>query len=447
MRVAFTTTLLMASLFLAAVAAGPQEGQEAEEPRQEKKAAEAVQEEGGYDQEEGRYGDAPKEFVPYHRTRKCYWRYFGDPTVFRGAGRDRPEPTGLESVKIGLIAPVEEGAVDLEIGRMVQRGVTLAFDEANASGGYKGKVPYEIVVRNDSGLWGASSNTAVDLAYGEKVWAMIGSVDGANSHIALRVVLKAEVMMVNTSCTDPTLTETAIPWLIRTYPDDRQYGYRLAWHVFNERGHEKVAVMRSNDKYGRMGIAEFRDSARRLGHPLVLEVRYVPKGKEGFDAQIERIRASGADAIVLWGGAHEAGRITAAVRAAGLTQPIYGSERLVSPTFLAAAGEAAEGVTAPYPIDLDRKDEAWTGFEKKFVDRFGAKPDAFATFSYDGARMLIGAIEEVGLNRARIRDVLCDLRSYEGVAGAMRFDPRHDNLGRLYLYQVRDGRFEKLEGK
>ena len=34
--------------------------------------------------------------------------------------------------------------------------------------------------------------------------------------------------MVNTGTTDPTLTETAIPWILRCMADDRQQGYALA---------------------------------------------------------------------------------------------------------------------------------------------------------------------------------------------------------------------------
>jgi ABC-type branched-subunit amino acid transport system substrate-binding protein len=121
------------------------------------------------------------------------------------------------------------------------------------------------VVREDAPLWGSAANIMVDLAFTEGVLAVIGSVDGTATHVALRVGLKAEVMMVNTASSDQTMTETNIPWLIRVFPDDRQHGYRLATMVVKERGSRRIAVLRSNDRYARMGIRLFNDSARRLG--------------------------------------------------------------------------------------------------------------------------------------------------------------------------------------
>jgi len=390
------------------------------------------------------YGGTPRALVPYRRTKQVYRRFFEEPPAFRGAGRDKAPPPGLKRVKIGLLAPIEGGA-DADIGRSILHGVTLAFNEANAGGGYRGRMPYALVARNDVGLWGASSNALVDLAYREQVWAVIGSVDGANTHIALRVALKAEVVIVNTACTDPTLTETAIPWLLRCYPDDRQYGYRLARFVFTERNHRRVAVLRSNDKYGRMGVAEFTDAARRLGYPLVVEVRYAP-GATDFSAQFDRIRKAGVEAVVLWSKARDAGRIVKAMRAAGMKHAVYGTDRLVSPAFLAEAGEAGEGVVAVSPTNPDRREAVWKVFRTTYRDAFGEEPDAFAAFSYDGTRLLLQAVDRGGLNRVRIRDALARITRFEGVSGTMRFDATHNNLGTIHVVQVREGRFAAVAG-
>ena len=74
--------------------------------------------------------------------------------------------------------------------------VPSTIEEWNARGGYlKRKIPFELVVSNDNGLWGSSGNEIVKQAYEEKVWGILGTIDGANSHIAIRVALKAEVLM------------------------------------------------------------------------------------------------------------------------------------------------------------------------------------------------------------------------------------------------------------
>jgi len=398
---------------------------------------------GGYAAADSSYGATPEAFVPYRQTESVYWRFFESPQEFRGPGREKAPPADLQSVKIGMMAPLT-ARYDAAIGEAMVRGATLAVEEANQRGGFRGELPFELLVRDDSGPWGATSNTLVELAYEEKVWAVVGSLDGAATHVALRVALKAEIPLVNTASTDPTVNETAIPWLICCYPDARQYGYRLARLIFEEQGHRRVAVFRSNSRYGRMGIGEFTDAARRLGAPLVLEVRHNP-GERAFDAQIERIRKLEAEALVVWSDAEDAGAIVAALRAAGIEAPIYGPDRLLAARFFAAAGAAAEGVRAVCPLDPGSDDARWTEFQRGFRERFGAAPDAFAAFSYDGLRLLLEALGRSGLNRALLRDELAALKRFEGVAGPMRFDATHNNLGTIHVLRARGGRFVAAE--
>jgi len=99
----------------------------------------------------------------------------------------------------------------------------MAIDEVNAQGGYCGK-PFRLKVHNDGALWGSSSNEIVKMVYDEKVWAMLGSISGDSTHIALRVSLRAELPIVNSAATDPTIPETIIPWILTSIQDDRVQG-------------------------------------------------------------------------------------------------------------------------------------------------------------------------------------------------------------------------------
>jgi ABC-type branched-subunit amino acid transport system substrate-binding protein len=385
------------------------------------------------------YGRTPTELVPYGRSPDPYRRFYQEPLAFRGPGRDEPAPAGLRSVRIGLLAPIEE-TEDTPAGLGLLRGAQLALAEANAAGGHDG-LPFELVSRNDQALWGSSANTLIDLAYRERVWALIGSIDSNSTHVALRAALKAELCIVNVGSSDPTMTETGIPWIVRITPDDRQTGYRLARLVFEELGHSRVAVLRSSDRYGRFGVKEFRDAARRLGRPLPMEILIRP-GADDFDSQLERLAAAQADAVVLWTKSREAGRLVREMRRRGIDQPVFGTDRLVSQEFLETAGAAAEGVVATAWADLDRSEDArWTEFRRRYEDRYGESPNAVAAYGYDAARLVVAAIEQAGLNRARIRDELMGLRGYSGVAGTIELDATSNNVSPPLLARVKGGRF------
>ena len=119
-------------------------------------------------------------------------------------------PSHAKEIKIGLITPLS-GDVKT-YGESVRNSFVIAVEEANAKGGYlRRRVPFEMVVTNDNGLWGSSGNEIIKMTYTNDVWAILGTIDGANSHIAIRVALKAEVLMINSGDTDPTFIETNIP--------------------------------------------------------------------------------------------------------------------------------------------------------------------------------------------------------------------------------------------
>ena len=111
----------------------------------------------------------------------------------------------------------------------------LAIEEANEKGGYKG-IPFKLMLHNDVGLWGAAANEVVKMD-DEGVWAWVGTIDDLNSHVAIKATLKLTIPNVNSSDPDPTFTETAIPWVIRTIPDDRQSNYALVNYIYRIKGH------------------------------------------------------------------------------------------------------------------------------------------------------------------------------------------------------------------
>ncbi len=50
----------------------------------------------------------------------------------------------------------------------------------------------------------------------------------------------------------------------------------LARRIFTELGLKRVAILRVNNRYGRFGVPKFRDASRRLGHPVVIEQKFMP---------------------------------------------------------------------------------------------------------------------------------------------------------------------------
>ncbi len=405
------------------------------------------------DREVAPYAGEPADLSPYAKFAAPYDLNYIHPNIYSGAGRDLPEPKNLTEVRIGFFGPIEHNPESV-FGLRMLNGAQLAVEEANARGGYGGK-PFHLMLHNDYDnwqaktvygddrptdptIWGSASNEVVKMVYDDQDWAIFGSISSESTHIALRVALRAEIPIVNSASTDPTIPETYIPWYFTDLQDDRVQCLTLARRIFTELGLKRVALLRVNSRYGRFGVIKFRDAARRLGHPVVIEQKYLP-GDTDYSKQLQVIRSSRADAIVLWTDETQAALILKQMRAAGMKQRVFGAYRTLGPTLLADAGEAAEGFEAVYPYDPARNDPRWLAFNRRFEDRFHEKPEQFASLAYDAMNALLDSICEAGLNRARIHDALANIEQYDGVTGHMIFDPNQKNVAPMYLGTVHNG--------
>jgi branched-chain amino acid transport system substrate-binding protein len=390
---------------------------------------------------------------PYSKFAAPYDLNYVHPNIYAGAGRDIPVPKDLTEVRIGFFGPIEH-TPDAVFGQRMLHGAQFAVDEANARGGYGGK-PFRLMLHNDydnwqagavygedrptdPSIWGSASNEVVKMVYDDQDWAIFGSISSESTHIALRVALRAEIPIVNSASTDPTIPETYIPWYFTDLQDDRVQSYTLARRIYTELGLKRVAILRINSRYGRFGVIKFRDASRRLGHPPVIEQKFLP-GDTDFTRQLKVIQGSRADAIVLWTDEIPAADILKQMRALGMEQRVFGSYRTLGPELLSEAGPAADGFEAVFPYDPTRNDPRWLTFNQSFTARFHEKPEQFASLAYDAMNALLDSICKAGLNRARIHDALANIDTWNGVTGKMVFDPNQKNVAPMYLGTAHDG--------
>ncbi len=400
------------------------------------------------------YAGEPQDLQPYAKFSQPYDVNYVQPNRYFGAGRDIPDPTDISEVRIGFIGPIAKQA-DQVFGLRMLHGAQLAIDDANARGGYGG-TPFRLMIHDDynnwqfgaeygserptaSAIWGSPADEAVKMIYDEKDWAIFGSINSESTHIILRVALRAEIPIVNSASTDPTIPETYIPWYFTDIQDDRVQCYSLARRIFTEMGLKRVALLRVNNRYGRFGVIKFRDAARRLGHPVVIEQKFLP-GDTDYRRALHIIQDSRADGIVVWADEAQAAGILLQMRELGMKQRVFGSYRTLGDELLAQAGPAAEGFEAVFPYDPTRTNPKWSGFQQRYEAKFQEKPEQFAALAYDAMNALLDSICRAGLNRARIHDALSQIYEYDGVTGHMVFDPNNKNVSPMYLGAVRDGR-------
>ena len=124
---------------------------------------------------------------------------------------------------------------------------------------------------------------------------------------------------------------------------------------------------------------------------------------------------------------------------------LMGAEGIFDPSFLAAAGAAAEGTyVTSQAVPPARPSGARADWDRRYRERFRSAPNGFAAHAYDAMGAALAAIERAGKNdRAAVRDALLATHDYDGVLGTWSFTASGDtSLTAMSIVQARDGRWD-----
>lgn len=348
---------------------------------------------------------------------------------FYGPGRELEAPDSLSAVRLGLTGPSKGVA-----GAQLRQGVELALEEANAAGGYRG-LPYEIVFRSDDGQWGVVAQQVVRLAYEDRVWAVIGSLDGERAHAAELVAAKLWVPVVTPGAGDLTIDYANVPWMFRLMPDDRSQADLLLGEA-QRNDWKRLVLVTEGKRDARLASERLFEAARDHGQPIALHVEYNPYAPSEV---LPRLMRAEGDALLVWGRPEGAVELIAGLRREGLSVPVLVPSLMVLPE-VAARGDALGELLGAAPVDLDADYPSLQQFRTRFLQQTGSPPSYIAAFAYEAARMVVTAVERVGLNRARIRDELARMR-YAGLTGEVAFNSLGGNRRQPLLVLLRDRRW------
>ena len=360
-----------------------------------------------------------------------------EPLDFRGPGRDAPEPDVAEVV-IGWFGPGDPGHPDFGD---YWRGATLALEQENAAGGYRGK-PFRLEAAWSQSPWKAGVLAVTRLVYDRGAWAVIGGVSGTTTHLAVQLALKSRFTLLSPGSTDATADDASVPWLFALPPSDVAIAQTLAAAVARPAGEGPLAVVAGADHDAHAAVVALRRSlaARKTVPAALVEV---PAEDPDLASVARAVLAPSPTRVVVLASPVHAAAIVRAVRAAGFGGRLLGGAGLARAAFVRAAGEAAEGVVAPALVEPSL-DAAFAG---AYEARWGEPPDAAAALGADAVRIVAAAVRAAGLNRARIRDAVRALSPWSGASGRVSWDPRGRTERRPALGTWHAGRLVRGAGE
>lgn len=348
-------------------------------------------------------------------------------------------PASAQTIKVGVFGPLTGDAAAM--GSSEKEAVDLAVKEKNDAGGIRGK-KVEVVYGDDAGKPEEAVNVAKRLISRDEVLITIGSISSPASLAASQVSRQSETPQIVVAGTAQRITTQGNKWVFRSPVPDTKLVADLAGFI-NEKFPKlkKFAFLYVNDDFGRGGFEAFKAAGQKYGFEIVADERYT-RGDIDFTAQLGRIKASPAQAMIEWSRYTEGALIAKQYVQTGLNLVRFGSDGVATPKYIELGGPAVDGVyfTTHFSVATGADIPAARTFIYKYQKAFGRVPDAYAAEAYDAITLALLAIEKAGKeDRAAVRDALAGL-SFESVRGPFKFDEKGDPLLVTHVVKIVDGK-------
>jgi branched-chain amino acid transport system substrate-binding protein len=316
----------------------------------------------------------------------------------------------------------------------------LVAKKLNAKGGVLG-MQVKVVPQDDQCKPEFATNAAFKLV-SENVTVALGHICSGATKAALPIYNDSKVVVMSPSATNPPLTTSGdYPNFFRTIARDDAQGYMAAGFAINDLGAKKIAVIHDKGDYGK-GFAEFAKKFvdENSGSETVLFEGVTP-GAVDYSAVVQKVKRSGAEAVIFGGYHPEASKIVMAMRKKNMEIPFVSDDGVKDPTFIKVAQKFAEGVYATGPQDISGN--ALHGVAlKEHMDEFKSEPGAFFFEAYSAALALMNAIEKAG--STDYDKIVAALRTeyVDTPVGKIKFDDLGDAEGVGFdVYKVENGVF------
>jgi len=353
-----------------------------------------------------------------------------------------------EPIKVGLVAALSGGSA--KSGEGITRGLAIAIDEINAAGGLIGGRKLELVRRDDESNPSKGQVAARELVDQEKVAVMFGGID---SPVALAIVPIANKEKVpffsvwaaatpitrnganpnyifRVSAVDVLVDKALVQYARKTF-DAKSLGLALVNNPWGESNDKGLHVAAEEQGVKIAGVEKFEDR----------DVDMVP--------QLTRLRAAGADVLILVGNAAPGAQVMKSLQRINWNVPIVSHWGISGGRFPELAGPWSQKVAFVQTFSFFGKlnpvgEKVLSELKAKYPDIKGpgdVLPPVGVANAYDAMHLVAMAIKSAGSTDGdKMRQALESTDRYEGLIKTYvkPFSPaNHDALNENDYIMVR----------
>lgn len=329
-----------------------------------------------------------------------------------------------DPIVVGVIAGTT-GAYG-STGVAVVNGAKLAVDDINAKGGVDGR-KLKLMTANDS-----ASATVSSQAFQKMVSAGAVAITGSPDTGPATVAMSSRLKIPDTGIVDDAgLTiytngpdKPPAPWAWSFGLNTFAWGEKLGEYALdNCKG---LAVLHDPSTYGEGGNDGIQIAYEKAGKKVALDQAITENWSTGatvgLTSELAKIKASGADCVVVWLTPQDTAAFVQTMHSAGDDFTVIGNDEInADDTFAKLAGPQADGaIGAMLTSNLDPSPEL-KDFRERYKQRFGLESTPFAEGEYDGVMVLADVIKKNGTDPEAIQKGLNEVKDYKGLTVTFSF--------------------------
>lgn len=304
-------------------------------------------------------------------------------------------------------------------GEAVHRGVQLAIEEFNESGGYEGKKA-NLVLYDDEAKPETSVEVVQKLINQDDIVALIGPANTGNAMAHIQFAQEAKIPEVIPVATGTQITQEYADeeknYIFRVAPLDGVQVSVILKELIENQGLTKLGVIHDTEGYGQGGRDDIVNQMKEKYDLEPTAISAFDPRELNLEPSIREMNNAGVEAVIFYGLAPQSAKLLEARHNVGLDAPIYATWATGDPTVLELVGDLVkDNVYFVQSFTIDQSDKA-RAFHEKIVETYGE--DIFPIASaqgYDSAKLILDAIKKVGLNSEDIRDQIESFTDFEGV--------------------------------
>jgi ABC-type branched-subunit amino acid transport system substrate-binding protein len=369
------------------------------------------------------------------------------------------------------LAPVASGVTDTEVtfgsslalqghagylGQETLRGAMSYLQHVNEQGGVHGRT-VRVITRDDSYDPPKCLDNTQRFLIEDKVFGLFCYVGTPTTVKTLPLVEEARVPLLGMFTGANALREPFMPYLINVRASYYQETNAAVEHMVQDLKLKRIAVFYQYDAYGFDGLTGTELALKRFGLEPVARASYV-RGTHDIREGLERIRESGAEAVVMIGTSDPCANFIRKSLENGFSPIFYmvsfvGAKEL-SRNLLQSETNGVNVIMSqvvPPPI---RRDGSVAESAVEFVrllERYypGEEPNFVGFEGYINAKVLVEGLDRAGRNLTResFLEAIASMSNFSlGGDVTLSFAPDdHQGMDKVYFTRLHEGRFLLLE--